>query len=190
MPPAPAPEAAWSAPIRLADLPAGAERPFELRPDAKARAALAEALGIDAIRKLSFAGRLIPEGRRDWRLEARLGATVVQPCVVTLAPVSTRIDEEVTRRYLAEIPELPAAAEVEMPQDETADPLPDMLDPGAVMAEALALALPAYPRAPDADLGEAVFTEPGKAPMTDRDARPFAGLAALKDKLEKPGEDD
>ena len=187
---APAPDAAWSAPIRMADLPEGSERAFDLRPDAQARAALAEALGIDAIRKLSFAGRLVPEGRKDWRLEADLGATVVQPCVVTLAPVTTRIDEVVMRRYLAEMPELPSGSEVEMPEDDSADPLPDILDPGAVMAEALALALPAYPRAPDADLGEAVFTEPGKAPMTEADIRPFAGLAALKDKLGKPGEED
>jgi len=47
------------------------------------------------------------------------------------------------------------------------------------MAEALALALPLYPRAPDADLGEAVFTTPGQAPMTHEAAKPFAGLADL-----------
>lgn len=182
----PPPTRAWSAPIRPADLPAGGTREIALRPDAPARAALAEALGINAVRKLSFTGRLLPEGQKDWRLEARLGATVVQPCVVTLAPVTTRIDEDVIRRYLAEMPDLPQSAEVEMPEDDSAEPLPEVLDAGAVMAEALALALPAYPRAPEADLGEAVFTEPGKAPMTDADARPFAGLAALKDKLEKP----
>ncbi|MGB1722615.1 MAG: DUF177 domain-containing protein, partial [Paracoccaceae bacterium] len=40
------------------------------------------------------------------------------------------------------------------------------------------------PRAHGADLGEAVFTEPGKAAMRDEDTRPFAGLAALREQLE------
>ena len=35
-----------------------------------------------------------------------------------------------------------------------------------------------------AELGEAVYTAPGQIPMSDEDARPFAGLAALRDKLE------
>jgi uncharacterized metal-binding protein YceD (DUF177 family) len=51
------------------------------------------------------------------------------------------------------------------------------------LAEALALALPLYPRAPGAELGEAAFTEPGKPVLRDEDARPFAGLAHLRDKL-------
>ena len=53
------------------------------------------------------------------------------------------------------------------------------------MAEALALALPDYPRAPDATLENAQVTEPGIAPMSDEDARPFAALAGLRDKLQK-----
>jgi uncharacterized metal-binding protein YceD (DUF177 family) len=58
-----------------------------------------------------------------------------------------------------------------------------VIDVSAVMAEALALHLPLYPRAGGADLGEAVFTEPGLAPMRDEDAKPFAGLAGLRDTL-------
>lgn len=169
-------------PIRLAEQHGTAAIPFDLAPDAGARAALAEALGIEAVRKLRFAGTIRPVGERDWELEAELGATVVQPCVVTLAPVTTRIDETVSRRYLAEMP-APGTGEVEMPEDETAEPLPAVVDIGQVMAEALALALPLYPRADGADMGEAVFTEPGQKPMTDADARPFAGLAALRGKL-------
>ena len=67
-----------------------------------------------------------------------LGATVTQACVVTLAPVITRIEETVTRRYLADMPE-PEGEEVEMPEDDSAEPLPVIIDPGAVMIEALAL---------------------------------------------------
>ena len=57
------------------------------------------------------------------------------------------------------------------------------------MTEALALALPPFPRAPGAALGDAVFSEPGKAAMHDRDTRPFAGLADLRKSLENKDDD-
>lgn len=170
-------------PLRLAALPADKEHAFALRPDADARAEIAKRLGLSGLRKLSFTGKVIPEGRSDWRLEARLGATLVQPCVVTLDPVSTRIDEDVTRRYLAQMPTPPEGEEAEMPEDDTEEPLPEALLLDQVMEEALALLVPLYPRAADAHLDRAVFTEPGKAPMLDEDAKPFAGLAALKKQL-------
>ena len=160
---------------------------FSLAPDAAARAALAEELGILGIRKLTFDGRIAPEGAEDLRLTARLGATVVQPCVVTLAPVTTRIDEDVTRHYLAEMPDAPDGDEVEIPEDDTAEPLPREIDLAQVMAEALALALPPWPRAEGVDPVEISVTEPGQSAMTDEDAKPFAALRSLRDKL---GEDD
>lgn len=168
--------------LLLARLSRGAQTSFTLTPEAPERAALAAELGLQALRKLRFAGRLIPEGRRDWRLEAELGATVVQACVVTADPVTTRIDEKVLRRYLADMPE-PEADEVEIPEDDSAEPLPVTLDLADVMAEALALALPIYPRAPGAALGEARFAAPGTEPLTDETARPLSGLSALRDKL-------
>ena len=177
--------AARSLPLRLADLPARKPTRFDLAPGPDDLAALAAELGLSGLRKLRFKGELRPDGRRDWRLEATLGATVVQPCVVTLDPVTTRIDEPVTRRYLAGMAE-PEGEETEMPEDVSAEPLPEVVDIGAVMAEALALALPLYPRAEGAELGETVLTEPGKQALTDQDTKPFAGLAALRDKLQNP----
>ncbi|NNK79430.1 MAG: DUF177 domain-containing protein, partial [Litoreibacter sp.] len=55
-----------------------------------------------------------------------------------------------------------------------------------IALEALSLALPAYPRAEGAELGETVFSEPGTDPMSDEDAKPFAALAALKNKMNEP----
>lgn len=168
--------------LALARLPRGAETSFELAPEAAARATLAAELGLSALRKLRFSGRLIPEGRRDWRLVAELGATVVQPCVVSAEPVTTRIDEPVLRRFLEEMPE-PQGDEVEIPEDDSAEPLPATLDLAEVMAEALALALPLYPRLPGAALGEARFAAPGAAPIEEDELRPLSGLGALRDKL-------
>ncbi|TDK51968.1 YceD family protein [Antarcticimicrobium luteum] len=172
--------------LRVAELPQNAPTPFDLSPDAGARAALAGELGLSALRKLRFTGRIVAHGARDWLLEGHLGATVVQPCVVTLDPVTTRIESDVRRLFLAEMPEdHDEAPEVEMPDDDTIEALGAWIDPAAVMAEALALALPLYPRKADADLGEAVFTAPGKMPMRDEDARPFAGLAGLRNTLKQ-----
>ncbi|MEL6643723.1 MAG: DUF177 domain-containing protein [Pseudomonadota bacterium] len=173
--------------LRVGDLATGKETPFEVVPDAAARAALADALGLLGLRKLRFAGQLTPVGKDDWRLTARLGATVVQPCVVTLEPVVTRIEEDVERLFVAEVPDLPEGAEIEMPEDDQVDALGDGVALGTVMAEVLALALPLYPRAERAALEQAQFAGPGVTPMTDEDARPFAGLKELRDKLDKNG---
>jgi len=101
--------------------------------------------------------------------------------------VTTRIDQKIKRTYLSDI-EDPLIGEVEMPEDDTVEEFPTTLNLVDVMTEALALALPDFPRADGAELGEAIFTEPGVAPMRDEDTRPFAGLSSLKDALEKKGE--
>jgi uncharacterized metal-binding protein YceD (DUF177 family) len=167
-------------PFRAADLGRREPLQFRLEPDATGRRALADLLGIAEIRKLRFAGTLAPEGRRNWRLEAVLGATVVQPCVISLAPVVTRIDEPVLRRYLADWAEPEPCSETEMPEDDTAEPLGAEIDPAQVMAEALALALPDFPRAEGVELGTGAFAPPGAEPLTDEALRPFAALARLK----------
>jgi uncharacterized metal-binding protein YceD (DUF177 family) len=175
----------FSYPVRPADLPAGDGVELRLEPDEKSRERIAEALGLIGLRKLRFEGSLAPLGRRDWRLRARLGATVVQPCVVTLAPVTSRIDEDVERIWRAgmRLPEPAPGSEVEMPAETEEELLTPVIDLGAVLVEALALALPHYPRADGAHLEETAFTRPGLKPMSDEDARPFAGLSGLRDRL-------
>lgn len=185
---APVTRALPSQTIRFADLRNRRETPFVISPDAGGREAVAEALGIVGVKKLRFEGRIAPLGKSDWVLEGSLGATVVQECVVTLAPVTTRIDEGVRRSYLSEMPDF-GVGEVEMPEDDSAELLPAEIDLGEVMLEALALALPPFPRAEGAGLGEAVFTEQGVRPMTDDEAKPFSGLAGLRDALENKDED-
>jgi len=183
--------------LRLADLNDRKPYGFVLTPDDAAREALAEKLDLLALKKLRFEGQLAPKGKRGWTLSASLGATVVQPCVVTLAPVTTRLDEEVVRRYTPDPDAYQARSDgnqdgdgVPMPDDDTIEPLPAVIDLEEVMAEALALALPLYPRADGVDLGEAVFTEKGTAPLRDDDVKPFAGLAGLRDKLANGNDDE
>lgn len=176
--------------LRLSDLSNRSETEIILGPSSDQRAAIAEELGLTGLRKFRFAARLAPHGHSDWRLTGDLGATVVQDCVVTLAPVSTRIDETVSRRYLADYVPPEGGTEVEMPDDDTAEPLPAAIDLYAVAIEALALALPPWPRAEGVALEETAFAAPGIAPMRDEDAKPFAGLAALRDKLDADTPDE
>ena len=178
----------WGVDLRLRDLSPATAHPFRLIPTSEDLEEMASALGLSALRKMSFEGKLIPEGKRDWRLEGVLGATVVQPCVATLAPVTTRLDVAVKRSYVADLIEDTDAnptQEVEMPEDDSVEPLPPTLSLSSVAEEALALAAPDYPRAEGAELGVTQFTEPGRAAMTDEDTKPFASLKALRDKLEK-----
>lgn len=174
--------------LRVADLNQNSSTSFSLRPDAVALKAIAAELDLLGLRKLSFSGEVSAHGGADWRLTGALGATVVQPCSVTLEPVTTRIDVPVERMYLAQY-EAIDAPEVEMPEDDSTEPLGQWIDPERVMIEALVLALPLYPRSDGAELGEAVYAEPGVTPMRDEDARPFAGLAGLKAQLDKTSKD-
>lgn len=161
---------------------------FRYEADATRRAALARELGLLKLEHLRLEGEIRPAGREELVLEAQLQARGDQACVVTLAPVPARVDEPVRRRFVANF-SLPEGDEVEMPEDDTVEPLPEVIDLAEVAAEALALALPEYPRAPGAELGEALHAAPGVAPLTDAALKPFAGLASLADKLAAKRED-
>lgn len=169
-------------PLRPAELASRKPTRFSLSPAPEALAAIAEWAGIEALESLSLSGTLTPQGRADWLLQAEFSARVVQACVLTLAPVTTDLREPVTRRYLAEMPE-PEGDEVEIPDDVSAEPLPDVIDLGAVALEVLELALPLYPRAPEVDrraeLQSFEAVPPGAAPIAPEATRPFAGLADL-----------
>ncbi|MCR8723246.1 YceD family protein [Frigidibacter sp. ROC022] len=177
--------------LRIGDLPSRKATRFTLEPDSETRAELAKTLNLLALRKLKLTGEIVPKGRGDWFLTAKLGATVVQPCSITLEPVTTRIDTGLTRQYLADWVE-PEGDEVEAPEDDSQEAVPEVLDLMALLTEELGLALPLYPRAPGAELGQAVFAGPGTAPMTDEAARPFAALEGLRNRLtgDTDSEDD
>ncbi|KEJ97733.1 Uncharacterized ACR, COG1399 [Pseudosulfitobacter pseudonitzschiae] len=170
--------------LRVSSLPQNAPKPFALLPNAQQMQEIAAELGLAGLRKLRFEGQIEAMGRADWKLTGKLGATVVQPCVVTLDPVTTRIDAPVERIFQHSFTTPDGEVEVEMDEDDRTEPLGAWIDPAAVMVEALSLNLPLYPRVPDAELEQTVFTEDGLKPMTDEDARPFAGLAALRGQLD------
>ncbi|SDZ13869.1 Uncharacterized ACR, COG1399 [Jannaschia faecimaris] len=171
-----------SNPVRFSDLPQRKPTHVRLVPDEGQLEDLADRLSVDFFRKVRFEIDLTPGPGRDWTLTGKLGATVIQPCRVTTDPVTTRIEESVTRRYTPDLT-TPEGEEVEM-DDDTLEPLPAILDLGEVLEEALALAIPEFPRSAGAEDLDLTAAPEGAEPLTDDAVKPFAGLAALKAKLE------
>ena len=85
---------------------------------------------------------------------------------------------------------MPEGEEIEMPEDDSVEPMPDEIDLAEVATEALALALPLYPRAPGAEFADGLHAAEGVTPLSDADLKPFAGLQGLAAKLaakDEPG---
>ena len=167
-----------SLPFKVTAIAGRTSTHVRFHPSAPERAAIAQTLGLLNLPVLTFDGDIRPAGKRDMVLEGKMAATVVQPCSVTLDPVTTHLSEAVRRHFIADY-KLPEADELEMPEDDSTEALPEVIDAVTVVVEALALALPLYPRAAGVELGEAVFTEPGLAPLREGDLKPFAALAGL-----------
>lgn len=175
--------------LNLTDLTKNRAHQIDLSLDGQYLNDMAAAVGADKLAKLRFVGQLQPQGKSNWTLEGHLGVSATQSCVVSGDPVKTRIEVDIMRRYVAGYtPAQTDAAEVEMTEDERIDPLPETLDLVDVLTEVIVLELPDYPRRDDAQMDQSVFAPPGAEPLTDEAAKPFAALAALKDKMESPKE--
>jgi len=171
--------------VEVSSLRANVDNAFLVSPNAAARDELAHFLDLVEIRKLRFQGTISAQGRKDWRLEGTLGATVVQSCVVTSVPVTTRIDAAVSRLYMNEADPTPTANEIEFEGNDEVEPLGDQIDLWQTMQESLALELPQYPHAPGVEPGDFSISPPGSAPILPEETKPFASLAELRDKLSK-----
>ena len=107
------------------------------------------------------------------------------------------IDEEFDRGYLPErdiVGDAKPGQEIEIEDDFELGDLPDILsetlDLGELASEALSLALDPYPRAEGEEPLDLQAAPPGETPISDDDVKPFASLAAYREKLEKQGKKD
>lgn len=186
----------FSRPVTLSRLNRHADHVVSETATEAERADVARLLGLLALPKLRIEGRLRPTSGDGWQFRGSLGASVVQACVVSLAPVKARIDQGINRVWLPDAVASALDAEIELSEADIdgADPLPRVLDLGLLAIEELALALPDYPRAPDAvspGTGDAMplaeARPEGAAPIGEAE-KPFAGLAALRDSMDKDTE--
>lgn len=151
---------------------------FDESADAQEQAALADLFGAISVDKFRFAGTVTVTPEEGLILNARVQATVIQRCVVSLQPVPAKIDERVRRYYDPALD--PEQVDFSADEDEEVEALPRTLDLGLVAIEAAALALPPYPRADGAEIAQA----DDEVPEDDAEERkPFAALAALREKM-------
>lgn len=154
------------------------EEQVRIEADADERRRLAGRFGLIALDRLEADYRLARDGDVV-TATGRLVAEVVQPCSVTEDPVPAAIDTGFTIRF---VPDDPGAGEDELELDEadcdTVFYEGGAIDLGEAAAETMALALDPFPRSPAA---EAALKEAGV--LSEAEAGPFSGLAALKDKL-------
>jgi len=169
--------------VDMAKLRGLAEFAFDVAPTTEETTAIARLMGAQAVRKMRFQGSMRPAPRGAWALDAKLGATAVLTCVVSLDPVTTRIDTPVRRLFTPDLDAGSVDIEVGDMEDDETEPLGDRIDLGLVAIEALALALPAYPRRAGAELAAVASAPPGVAPFPDAEVKPFSALATLRTKL-------
>lgn len=167
---------------RLVDADTISETPkrVEIGADEAERRRLAGRFRLQAIGRLS-ADVTLARKAGIIHAEGVVVAAVVQSCVVTGEPVPAKIDAPFHVRF---VPDAYAGApdeELELSADDCDTlPLEGRIDLGELAAETLALALDPYPRCEGADAAAA------QSVLADNtDAGPFAGLKALKDRLEK-----
>ena len=144
--------------------------------------ALAERFGLAGLTALQADAYLRAEEQGRIRVKVTFTADVLQSCVVTLEPVSARLNEEF------EVVFAPETGDEGLDYDEIvidvteADPpeplIGDSVDVGELVAQHMALAIDPYPRKPGVDWRPDETTE-----AADGDGRresPFAVLAGLK----------
>lgn len=176
----------FSRPVRVSGLGRDGET-IAASADPEERDALARRYRVKALPRLEFEARIVPDFD-GWRVEGVARAKVVQRCVVSLTDVSQTIEERFDRRFHPGAP-APDLADLDPEEEEDPpEPLPAVLDPAEMAAEAVALAIDPYPRAPDARFEGRASRPEGAAPLETRRRNPFADLAPLRRRLE--GDDE
>ncbi|MCO6185832.1 DUF177 domain-containing protein [Rhizobium sp. L1K21] len=148
------------------------------------RAGLALIWDVEAVKELEAELHIARWKKDGVRLKGEVAATIVQKCVVTLAPVESEIRETVDQVYVPEGSRL--ARHVfnesgEMVLDPEGDDIPetfsgDAIDAGVAVSEFVALAIDPYPRAPGAEFESHIESDDA----TDKKPSPFAVLKEWK----------
>ena len=149
----------------------------------KERSALAQRFRLEAIHSLSAEAKLT-RTEDVIRATGRVNAAVVQSCVATGEPVEEQVAEDFTIEFRPHVQVGSADEEIELSESELDVVFYDggAVDLGDAVAETVSLALNPFPRSPQAE--EALRAAGVKSEEEARaEASPFAGLAALKDKL-------
>ena len=162
----------FSRPVALARIGAELYRQ-QISANEVERAALARRFDLVSLERLDASVELVREGDRFIIVRADFEAAFEQCCIVTLEPIAGAVAERFTLLYGPPAAEETAATLV---GDEVAfEPLTgDTIDIGEAVAQEFSLALPPFPRSPDAAVQDAALQQ--------GDAGAFADLSRLLDR--------
>ncbi|MCB5203272.1 DUF177 domain-containing protein [Neorhizobium sp. T786] len=144
---------------------------------------LAKLWEVEVVRSLS-ADLQIARWKKDGvRVRGRVEAEIVQACVVTLEPVTSRIDETFEQLFVpdgSKLARVVLSETAEMVLDPEGPDLPetftgDTIDAGELVAEMAALAIDPYPRAESAEFADRIESD------DSTDAPKPSPFAVLKD---------
>ena len=128
----------------------------------KEREALARRFDLVSLDRLDAEIELSRRGPDLVLLSASFTAEFAQNCVITMEPVAAAVSEEFSLLYGPPEVESQAAGAVE--DDCAFEPLAgDAIDIGEAIAQQFSLALPSFPRAPNADLATEMPPQPEEA---------------------------
>jgi len=163
----------------------GAPRAVAIEANAAEREALAARFHLRAIHALAAEAVLTRDGG-SVVAKGRVTASVVQSCVATSEPVEEDVAEDFAIEFRPHVQVDSGEEEIELSEGELDVVFYDAaaVDLGEAVAETVSLALNPFPRSAKAD---EVMREAGVKSEDEAkaEASPFAGLAALKGKLEK-----
>lgn len=142
------------------------------------RAAIADALKLLKLDRLSARYRIKLQGDGSYRLAGKVSAALEQACVVTLEPVADEIDAPFDVEFRHEV----AKADDEEEASVLAGPDVDILERGVIpvgriVFETVSASLDPYPRREGAE-----FDWQDPRLVDPKETSPFAALSQLKDK--------
>ena len=142
-------------------------------------------LNLRRISKVTISGKIVAEGNKNWLLNAKIGASVTQGCVVTMEDVNTRIDQKILRHYYADYQSHEETLTSEEDLDPDAEEIPHEINLLTLTMEAISIILNDFPRKDGIVIDPVLSAPKGVKPLTDDAVKPFAGLASLRDKLKE-----
>ena len=139
------------------------------------RDALARRFDLVSLDRLEADVELVRERGGTILLSAVFAAEFAQHCIVTLDPVAGGVEEHFQLRYGPPDAEETAPAGEDDPAFEPLES--ESIDIGEAVAQEFSLALPPFPRVPDAVVAVESEDEAGEGPLAEG---PFAALAKLR----------
>lgn len=172
----------WSFPVAIEDVPVDGKH-FELTAPQDEFADIATVVGVDAVTSLT--GEFDVNKRGDGlHVRGKVRAQVQQTCVVTLEPLSNKVEETIDLTFSPSMSV--SESEVAVAADSGVDaiePMPDgQIDLAALTVEFLMVGIDPYPRKAGVTFDTFVAGNDAEIPRP----HPFAALEALKKRDSEP----